>query len=221
MINWRLAGIGAVAVCAFASVGSAQGPRRAMSGDLTKPLAQYTGDEFFALTQGLQFGADSTKPRACRGTPACNAGGRVQVSVAEVSDADSVSAGTVSQFGTVTARALNRGNDQTVMYNIRPQGRYRYYLIVQPSGTWVLEELDIGGANRAHQTVASGRFTPCAGHTFQRGARADFRTCAQAQGDATRQTSVFRYASFTLPSRQGSEPPIWIGCASGCCTADQ
>ena len=191
-----------------------------MSGDLTKPLAQYTGQQFFDLTQGLQLGPDSTKGRLCRGSAGCNQGGRVQVSVAEVADADSVSAGTVSPFGTIVLRALNRGNDETVMYNMKSQGRYRYYLIVQPSGTWVLEELDVAGANRAHTTVASGRFTPC-NHAFVRGARADFKTCAAAQGAANRQSSVFRYASFSLPSRQGSEPPIWIACAMGCCTADQ
>src|SRR5689334_12250950 len=116
MIRLRMAGLGFVmlAVAAF----GAQAQRRPMSGDLTKALASYTGQEFFALTQGLQFSADSTKPRACRG-PGCAGGGRVNVSVAEVTDADSVGAGLVSQFGTIVARAIVRGNDTTIMYNMK------------------------------------------------------------------------------------------------------
>ena len=233
MVNCRQAVIGFALLSVLASVGSAQ--RRAMSGDLTKALATYTGDEFFALTQGLGFGPETTRPRACRGSPACNAGGRNDVGVAEVSDADSVSAGLVAPNGTVVARALNRGNDTTVMYDMKPQGRYRYYLIVMPAGSWVLEELDMSGG-RSHRTVATGRFTPC-NHAFQRGPRADFRTCAQAQGDAqqasllSRARQMWAGSKQSVPSygsllaylaRQGTgEPPIWISCASGCCTADQ
>lgn len=232
MVNCRQAVIGVALLSVLSSAGQAQ--RRAMSGDLTKALATYTGDEFFNLVNGLGFSADSTKGRLCRGSAACNQGGRVMVSVAEVTDADSVSAAGVSQFGTIVARALVRGNDTTVMYNMKPQGRYRYYLIVTRESTWIMEELDIAGANRAHRTVASGTFRTC-NHPFQRGARADFRTCGAAQGNdqqasllsrarqmwAGSKQSVPSYGSLLAYLRQGSEPPIWIGCALGCCTADQ
>jgi hypothetical protein len=80
----------------------------------------------------------------------------------------------------------------------------------------ILEELDRQGNNVAHRTVASGRFVPC-NHPFARGARADFRTCADSPartGRATLQPAAF------FPQGGPDDPPIWISCAAGCCLAE-
>lgn len=255
MTNWRLAGHG-VAGAALLWMGlagevretraaGAEQPRRAFSGDLTKPIDQYTGQEFFTLTNGLSYGAASpSRTRRCRGNAACTGPNPTRTTTAivwEVSDADSVSAGQLLANGAVVARARVTGQDSTDMYRMAPnQGRFDYFLIVIPAAgntaTWRLEEMETRqpGNQRFHKTVATGRFNLC-GHPFQRGARADFQTCAQAGGGGQggsaqrggRQSSgrqaVMRWpASFrSLTSvLQDGEPPLWIGCASGCCTAE-
>lgn len=243
MINRRIAVLGGLCVgvlLSFASVSAAQG-RRNLPGDLTKAIDQYTGDEFFALVNGLNYTGGQTRGRRCSGDPACGGAQRTNVQVDAVTTEDSLSAGTLPQFGVVAMRAVVRGQQTEAMYGMLPNGpdgRYSYYLIVMPgpngTATWRLEQLNVQGQTRTHSALRTGRFTPC-NHAFVPGARADFKTCAEAAGApaaaaaagrahaaSPQKTSVFRYASFTMtPSRQGSEPPIWIGCASGCCTADQ
>lgn len=230
MTKGRLAVFSMILVGAVASSCSAQG-RRTLPGDLTKPIDQYSGDEFFALVSSLNYTGGQTRARRCSGNPACGQALRTNTRVDAVATEDSLSPGNLPQFGVVALRAIVNGQNTEAMYGMLPNGpdgRYSYYLIVLPgpngTATWRLEQLNIQGQTRTHSALRTGRFTPC-NHAFVPGARADFRTCAEAaQGAAAsaQQTSVFRYASMsTMPMRQGTEPPIWIGCASGCCTADQ
>jgi len=226
--NWRMAGLGAVALLAVAASGwTGQGQRRAGSGDLTKAIDQYSGDEFFALVNALAYTGGQERARRCSGDPGCGNTLRTNVRVDGVVTEDSLSAGNVPPFGTVAAKAVVRGQQTEAMYGMLPNGsdgRYSYYLIVMPgapgAATWRLEELNIQGNTRSHRMLRSGAFTPC-NHPYVAGARADFKTCAQAAaGTASAQRgAMFINASFS-PTRQGTEPPLWIGCASGCCTAD-
>lgn len=255
MTNWRLVGPG-LAGAALLWMGlagdvretvaaGAQQPRRAFSGDLTRPIDQYTGDEFFTLTNGLNYGnASPSRTRRCRGNQACTGPNPTRFTTAivwEVSDADSVSAGQLLANGAVVARARVTGQDSTDMYRMAPsQGRFDYFLIVIPAAentaTWRLEELETRqpGNQHFHKAVATGRFNLC-GHPFQRGARADFQTCAQAGGGGLgggaarggsqsggRQAATARSTTLGALSAllQGIEPPLWISCASGCCTAE-
>jgi hypothetical protein len=201
-----------VLMAALALLGSTAFTRReaskaALSGDLAKPIDQYSGDEFRALVDRLSYGQGAERSRSCRGGGECDRGRRVNVRVDAVADADSLSANNVSQFGVVAARAINRGNDTERRYGMRGNGA-TYFLIVLPGGAWRLEELTMqGGAS--HRMVASGRLTAC-GHPFVRGARADFKTCSQASG------GLFHLAS----SQQDGDSPLWISCAAGCCTAE-
>src|SRR5688572_24645463 len=66
--------------------------RVATPGDLAKPIDQYTGDEFYALTRGLQFTGGNERERRCRG---CNSARTTRVRVDGVQGVDSVSAGNV------------------------------------------------------------------------------------------------------------------------------
>ena len=194
-----------------------QPARRPLSGDLTKPLAQYTGAQFAALVRPLQYGQGVERARRCRGLSECTAGRQVNVRIDAVVDADSLGPTNLAPNGVIAARIRNRSAEMEARYNMRGGAQYEYYLIVQRAAGggagWVLEELDTQGTNVAHRTVASGRFVGC-NHPFVRGARADFRTCNQTGGGR---------ASVQLISfeKQGpDEPPIWVACAAGCCIAE-
>jgi hypothetical protein len=186
--------------------------RRTGPADLTKPLDQYTGDELFALANGQRYTGGNTRNRPCRG-PAC-IGVRARttrVNVEALVGEDSVGGGNIGPFGTIVSRGRNLGQEPDAMYGMLPGNRYMYFLIVfaDTGGTarWQIEQLEINGNTRAHSALATGRVQYC-DHPFQRGPRADFRTCAQ--------DGVVRQASFL----QGSGDPWWFNCMSGCCVAD-
>ncbi len=228
MKNRHMAGIAAVALLAGAwAWPPSAGPgalvaRGATSGDLTKPIDQYTGDEFYNFTRGLNYVQGPDRQRRCRGNAACAGAQRTLVRPDAVADVDSLSQGNLPQYGVVAARVIVRGNDADAMYGMQPNGadgRYSYYLIVMPGSSWRLEELNVQGTNRTHRMLATGRFTAC-NHPYVRGARADFKTCAEASASARQGAVIFRPASFGSLSQGSGEPPLWIGCASGCCTAE-
>ena len=197
--------------------------RRALSGDLTKPLGQYTGDEFFTLVTRLNYTGGQERARRCRGNAACNQAQRTNVRVDGVADVDSVGPANLPPFGVVAMRAVVRGNDIESRYGMQPagqNGRFSYFLVVSPGANatarWRLEELSVQGTTRSHRTVAEGTLRGCVGHPFVRGGRADFRTCEQtADAGGARVT----FASYS-PALQGVDPPFWIGCAMGCCLAE-
>jgi hypothetical protein len=218
----RMKGL-AVAAVSLLTLGAStptQPTRRPLSGDLTKPLAQYTGAQFAALVQPLRYGQGATRARRCRGPEECRAAGRrVQVRVDAVVDADSLGPANLGRFGVIAARLRNTGAEMEARYNMRGGAQYVYYLIVAPGANntarWILEEMDTQGTTVTHRTVASGRFLGC-NHPFVRGARADFRTCAESgPGRAALLPVAFE--------RQGGpdDPPIWVGCISGCCIAEE
>jgi len=199
--------------------------RRALPGDLTKSIDQYTGDEFFTLVNRLSYVGGHDRVRNCRGNPGCGNGTlRTNVRIDAVDTEDSLAAGNLPQFGVVAARAIVRGQQTEAMYGMQftgANGRFTYYLIVTPGtagvATWRLEELSIQGNTRSHRMLTQGRFNSCT-HDYIRGARADFKTCNDPVASTSGQLR-FINASF-VRSPQGVEPPIWIGCAGGCCTAD-
>jgi hypothetical protein len=201
-----------LAILTLAGVPPSSGTARvASSGDLTKPIEQYSGDELAAFAGRLAYGQGAERARACRDTPECTTGQRTSVRIDAVADADSLGPGSVGGYGTIAARLINRGPGTETRYGMRGGGRQLHLLIVMPGGgTWRLEELDQQAGTWSHRMVASGRFNGC-GHPYVRGARADFKTCAQGAGG----TSVSLASAM-----QGLDSPMWISCASGCCTAE-
>lgn len=189
-------------------------------GALPKPIDQLSGDELYAFTHGLTFTGGQERQRRCRGEAACR-GPRparsTRIRIDAVAGEDSLTTGAgLPANGVVSARALNRGQLADSMYATRPGHDFEYYLIVLPApqggnATWRLEELTTTSGSRSHRSVMTGAFKGC-NHPFVRGARADFKTCAQA--------IPIREASFSALPQTGDEPPIWIACAVGCCTAD-
>lgn len=220
MNAWRGAGHAAVALLLVVTTGAlkqapaAQG-RRTLSGDLIKAVDQYTGDEFFALVNRLNYTGGQDRARRCRGNAACQQTQRTNVRVDAVADADSLGPGNVAPFGVIAMRAIVRGNDTEARYGMQsagPNGRFAYFLIVTPGGAgtvlWRLEELNVQAGVRTHRMLTQGQLRMC-NHPFVRGARADFKTCDPVAAPAS-------FGGFF----QGVEPPIWIGCSSGCCIAD-
>jgi hypothetical protein len=187
-------------------------------GALAKPIDQMSGDELYAFTHGLTFTGGQERQRRCRGDAACRGaqpGRSTRIRVDAVSGEDSLTTGAgLPTNGAIAVRGLNRGQLADTMYGMRPGPNYEYYLIVlaaQGGGaTWRLEELTTTTGSRSHRSVMTGTFTGC-NHPFARGARADFKTCAEA--------APVRQASFSA-LQGGRESPIWVGCEVGCCTAD-
>ena len=62
---------------------------------------------------------------------------------------------------------------------------------------------------RRHTQVGVGRINGC-GHPWTPGARADFKTCA----DAERSDTV---VTLPLTLRAAVDAPMWIACDMGCC----
>jgi len=82
-------------------------------GTLTKPIDQYTGDEFYALTHQLQYGGGGTHGRRCRGRAGCRGASpkdSTRIQVEGIVGDDSLSAATLAVNGVLALRALNVGS---------------------------------------------------------------------------------------------------------------
>ncbi len=191
--------------------------RKALPGDLTKPLDQYTGDEFYTLVQSLKYEGGKTRDRKCKDNPACSGTKRIKVDIDAVATQDSISAGTMPQFGVVYIRAINKGDATEDRYGMAPGKQYEYYLVLSNDSTgamtWRLEQLDTTQGARRHASIGTGRFRGC-NHPWTRGAKADFKTCAQS---AAMHDSTVRLG---LALQGAGDPPMWTDCSEGCCVAD-
>jgi hypothetical protein len=187
--------------------------RAPIPGELTKPIADYTGDELVTLVNSLQFGGGNERGRRCDGAAVCTGPNAqtTRVRVEGVVGADSVLLLNGSRFGVIVARGRNLGANRESMYGMLPGNRYTYLLIALPgqgnTARWQIEQVDVNGNNRSHSPLSTGTLQAC-GHQWYRGARSDFRTCADP---------VLRPASTML--LQGGEPPWWYPCSEGCCIA--
>ena len=204
------------------SVAATPSSTAALPGALTKPIDQYTGDEFFQFVQRLRWGGGAERERQCKGNPGCsgeNPARLTRVRVDAVDGQDSISAATVPANGVVAVRAINRGDLVEDRYGFKPERNLEYYLIVLPgagpNGTWRFEELDTTPGSRRHTSFGTGTFRAC-NHPFRRGRvnRANFYTCANspAAADSVQRSNLMMFA----PPRD----PVWIDCALGCCIID-
>ena len=215
--------VAAIALVALAACGRPESrnadsaARTPGPGELTKPLADYTGEEFYQLTQSLQYAGASERTRRCRGQ-GCDVGNppnTTRLRVEGIVGEDSVGVVNVPQFGVLVARGRNLGGLPDAMYGMRPGAPYSYFLVILPptaageAARWQIEQLDVQGVNRSHSPLTTGFARGC-DHAFRRGPGSDFRTCAD--------TSIFRPAS--MPLQPSDEAPWWFICEVGCCTTD-
>jgi hypothetical protein len=193
-----------------------------LPGALPKPLDSLSGDELYAFTRKLGFGGGVDKERKCKDSPECKAGKpqKTKLRVDSVDGQDSLSVPGIPNDGVVAIRATNKGPFVDEMYGMKPDKKLEYFLVVYPAtdslGKWRLEELDTTAGSRRHTQVASGTFKPC-WHDFvkRKVIRADFYTCKDTVHMVS--DSVMR-SGLAL---QDDNPPLWMDCAQGCCTASQ
>ena len=190
---------------------------KVMPGELTKPLASYTGDELYDFVRTLQFTGGVERERKCKNDPACGspkAPKRTKVLVDAVATQDSISAATTPKFGVVYIRAINKGDAEEARYSMKPGSNLEYYVIVLPDSAggmkWQLEQLDTTPKSRRHIAAGIGVFQSC-NHGWVAGAKADFKTCANA---AAKHDSVVK---FGLALQAADNDPIWATCSGGCC----
>lgn len=189
-------------------------------GALTKPLAQYTPDEFAAFVHALTFGGGADRPRNCRNAPGCGAKGTRLTSarVDAVDGQDSLRVNALPANGVVAIRARNTGQYEEGRYGLRP-GAYEYYVVVMPGAdgkaTWNLQQLETTAGHLALTSAGTGAFKPC-NHPFRKRAnRANFYTCTDSHmaNDSTMKMGLM----FQDGDRAD---PMWVSCSMGCCTVD-
>jgi hypothetical protein len=193
-----------------------------LPGMLAQPLDSLSGEELYLFTRTLTFGGGADRERRCKGSPDCQSASPIKttVRVDAVDGQDSLSAISLPANGVVAVKAINKGLHADEMYGMRPGMATEYFLVVLPgtdsTGRWRLEELDTTPGARRHAQVASGTLKPC-WHGFVQGKvnRANFYTCYDSHMSAD---SVTRSGLALQP---GSDAPLWMDCAQGCCVATQ
>lgn len=190
---------------------------RVMPGALTKPIEQYTGEEFYDLVKKLSYAGKHDKQRKCKDAPGCTGAKKVKVSVDAVATQDSLSASTAPQYGVVYIRAINDGDATEARYNLAPGKKFEYYMIVMatPAGgmQWRLEQLDTTPKARTHTQVGNGVFEGC-NHPWVAGAQANFKTCADSSTASARGRTVRLGLALQI-----DDDPMWAACSAGCCVA--
>ena len=199
-------------------VAGASARAAAMPGALTKPIDQYTADEFDAFVKTLSYVGGHERDRKCKDDPACDGTKptkKTKVLVDAVASQDSLAGSNAPQFGVVYIRALNKGALPEARYGFLPGTHNEYYVIVASDGSgglaWTLEQLDTKA--RRISAVGSGKFNGC-NHAWVAGPRADFKTCANA---AAARDSVVRLG---LALQITDDDPMWAACSQGCCIVD-
>ena len=190
-------------------------PIKVMPGALTKPIDQYTGDEFYDLVKKLSYAGKHDKQRNCKGSPGCGGAKKVKVTVDAVATQDSLAASNAPQYGVVYIRAINDGDATEARYSLEPGKQFEYYVVVMRAAgdtmQWRLEQLDTTPNARAHKQIGTGSFQGC-NHAWKPGAQANFKTCADSSTAAMRGRTVRLGLAL-----QGDEDPMWAACAMGCC----
>jgi len=204
----------ALAAIFAACTRSERPPARALPGALTKSIDSYTGDEFYDFVQKLTYVGGHERDRDCKGDSACDSGTKkIKVMIEAVATQDSLSPGTVPQYGVIYGRAINKGDAEEARYHMKPGSHLEFYVLITGDSAagmrWHLEQLDKTQGQRSHTQIAAGKFIGC-GHPWTPGARADFKTCAET---ATRRDSLVKLGLLL----QGGGSPLWYSCLSGCC----
>lgn len=197
--------------------------RRALPGDLPKPLAQMTSAELFSFGADLRFDNGPVQERNCaRG--GCK--GRIDAVRDQVPGPALISAN-----GTIVARLVNLGRDGVddgpeARYGTAP-GQNEFYVIALKDGdgwTWTVREAVRNGGGAARET-ASGTWTTCRhdpNNPSHPKGRSQFASCNAGAGEE----DLARVAGPRLPrdhavSLRMFNPldPGWLSCSDGCCTA--
>lgn len=135
----------------------------------------------------------------------------------------------------VVALIKNAGQYTTTMYGFRPSSQALYFLRLKagpsPRATWRIAEFSIE-EERVDHNFLRGAIMPC--HTFEgeKPSAVGFKNCDEPYESTSRARrmsmlgftvaplSLLRRHQDTTTQKRG-EDPLWISCASGCCTMQQ
>lgn len=205
-------------------------PPANLSGELTKSLSNYTGDELMTFVKGLKMGGGHTQGRKCKSFFSCLGGfGKTPVTITATADAMHLDSNNAGTFGTIAAVADGIHHD-TDSYPFLKNDTYLF--IVYPAtssqgATWVLQQMEKNGASYTDQTVANGAFHECTkgARLWWASSSADFQECGAVlhPTPSIQKMDVFGFSGLkmifsNLALYYGGDDSAWITCDSGCCT---
>jgi len=184
---------------------------------VAKPLSEYTGSEFLALTRRTRFGAGVTRTRPCREAIGCDGTNPSRSTTVRVDAAlrtAPIDLAAVPAEGVIVARMVNLGSATESMYRLRASRKLEYYVIATPgtggAANVRFEELDT--STKTVRTIGVGFLTSCAHPTRKAaGIQADFKSCADAHN---------LLPASRADAEGGLLDPVWVGCGPGCCVAE-
>ncbi|MBA3646057.1 MAG: hypothetical protein H0W63_07730 [Gemmatimonadaceae bacterium] len=203
-----------------------------LSGELTQPLANYSGDDLMTFVKGTKMGGGNTQRRKCRSFFSCLGGfGKTPVTITATADAKYLDSKDPGTYGTIAA-VVDRIHEDTDGYPFLKNDTYLF--IVYPAtstrvATWVLAQLEKSGSSYSQSTVANGAFHECTpkARLWWAGSSADFQECGKVRHPppAVQKMDMLGFGGLkvifsNLALFYGGDDSAWVTCASGCCTMD-
>lgn len=190
---------------------------------LTKPVTDYTGDQFQAVVSALYFGGsavdDVVDPDT--GAAAPQPPGGAELMVEAMSEANQVNLNDVGNFGTVVARLRNLGGGSDPTFGTTPGASHEYYIIVTPgtradTAAFTIVRLTRGPNPSIDPRGRTGIIAPCADDEAAPSySSARFGGCTHRGATATAERPGF-FGVGTLWAQEG-RGSIWVSCSAGCC----
>ncbi len=200
-----------------------------LTGELSKPLSSYTGDELMSFVKGLKMGGGHTQGRKCKSFWSCVGGlGKTPVTITATADAMHLNSSDAGTYGTIAA-VVDGVHHDTDSYPFLKNDTYLF--IVYPAtgtqgATWVLQQLEKNGASYTDATVANGAFHECTkgARLWWTSSSADFQECGKVPHPTPIQKmDAFGFSGLkmifsNLALLYGGDGSAWLTCDSGCCT---
>ena len=188
-------------------------PARQTSGELTKPIANYTAKEFASFVDSLSW-TGHYYPRDCSGG-GCSGNAKAEVLLEAISDAHQVDVANLPPNGVLMARMINVGKFKEKHYGIPTGGGEWYFLYYQKNGEKLFNFVKLTFDQNGDPTVYWDE-TP---HPFA--------PCGTGPDDPNHPKPNRAYAGFTGcdPHRNPRETfslnkNVWISCSLGCCSSE-
>lgn len=188
---------------------------------LTKPVADYTGEQFQSLISALYFGGSSVDSAIAADTSVtAPAPGSAELMIEAMSAANQVDLNDVGNYGTVVARLRNLGGGSDPTFGTTPGATREYYVIVTPDPRPDTAAFAIVGLVRGPRPTVlprgnTGIIAPCAEDEPPPAySSARFGGCTHRGSTAvTERRSLFGVRTLWAQGRGSA----WVSCTAGCC----
>ncbi len=189
---------------------------------LTKPVTDYTGDEFQTVVSALYFGGSAVDDvmTSDTGMGAPQPPGDAELMIEAMSEANRVDLNDVGNFGTVVARLRNLGGGSDPTFGTTPGASHEYYVVVTPgtssdTAAFTIVRLTRGPNPAIQPRGRTGIIAPCAvDEPAPSYSSARFGGCVH-RGDVAEaeRTSFFGVRTLWAQGRGSA----WVSCSAGCC----